>query len=92
MQAILTRVIPATNTKPTRIKASCERGSVTLDTGGFAVVSDRDSTHRQAAYQLINKFTQEDFEDRGEPVADNPWSRPFVTGQLTNGDFCHVFL
>ena len=30
MQAIITKFLPATNFKPSRIKATCERGSITI--------------------------------------------------------------
>lgn len=30
MQAIKTKYLPATNTKPSRIKAECEAGSITI--------------------------------------------------------------
>lgn len=86
MQAITTKVIPATNTRPTRIKAECERGSLT--------VSGDDTTeagHRLAARALCGRFANADLAQYGSPVASNPWLRPFATGQTKRGDYVHVF-
>ena len=91
MQAILTKVLPATNTKPTRIKASCARGSKTVAyMGGHSMGSDL--AHREIVEQLVAGFCFDDAKDYGSPTETNPWSRPFVTGQLPSGDYCHVFL
>lgn len=86
MQAILTKVLPATNTKPTRIKASCARGSIILGYTGCDEVA-----HRYVAAQLRLRFIDEDVKQYGSPKETNPWGRPFVTGCLPNGDFAHVF-
>lgn len=92
MQAIQTKIIPATNFRPTRIKAWCARGSITVpyyslpNEGGF------EQKHINAALKLIDKFVKEDAESYGETKHQNPWVRHYATGCLPNGDFAHVFL
>lgn len=93
MQAIITKFIPCTNFKPSRIKASCERGSLMLswNHGG-----DVEKNHVQAAQMLVNKFMDEDANDenkryRTEP-AKNPWNNPRAHGQLKSGEFVHAFI
>lgn len=87
MQAILTKIIPATNTKPTRIKAVCARGSLTVarDTD-----LDYEQDHKQAAKALAVKFSALDT-DAGIPLDGSPWLRPTVCGQLPDGSFAHVY-
>lgn len=89
MQAIITKVLPSTNTRGTRIKASCERGSITISY--HYSESGTDKPHRIAAEALIQKFCKEDFESRAEPYDKNPWNRPFVTGG-TKDFYCHVYV
>ena len=50
-QAIITKFISATNTRPSRIKATCWGGSITIsyDYSG-------DESHRLAAQKLIEKL------------------------------------
>ncbi len=79
MQAIVTRFLPATNNKPSRFKAWCERGSIVLSTGR----ADNDSLNTVEA--LCAKFAQEDLKQYGTPVADNPWMRPKIEAGLPNG-------
>ncbi len=87
MQAIRTNYIPCTNTRGSRIKASCERGSITVpfDHGAH-------DPHEVAAVALVARFIEEDFKERGQPKEKNPWARPFVSGGLPDGSFAHVFL
>lgn len=35
MQAIVTKYLPATSTRPSRIKAWCDRGSITIGSGPY---------------------------------------------------------
>lgn len=90
MQAIHTKYISATNTRGSRIKARCERGSITIDyphelgPGGPA--------HAEAARQLVAKFIKEDVEKYGSRPDANPWAGPFVTGGLPDHSYAHVFL
>lgn len=53
MQAIETKYIPATNTKPSRIKAIASAGSVTI---GYHDCDGYDDAHRRAAIELCRKF------------------------------------
>lgn len=86
MQAIVTKIIPATNTKPTRIKATCARGSVTI-----CCDSSSETAHRVVALKLVGKFLTEDAEEYGTPPKENPWGKPFVSGCLPSGNYAHVF-
>jgi hypothetical protein len=87
MQAIRTNYIPPTNKRGSRIKASCERGSITVPFEHGA-----HDAHEVAAVALIARFLEEDFKERGEPKEKNPWSRPFVSGGLPDGSNAFVFL
>jgi len=89
MQAIITKIIPATNTKPTRIKAFCARGSITI---GYPHEFSGDAVHHHAATRLCAKFYEEDKKQNGTPLNKNPWGRHRVIGQLPNGDYAHVFI
>lgn len=51
MQAILTRYLPATNTRGDRIKATCEAGSITID----FLYGDVDQ-HALAVQMLLKKL------------------------------------
>ena len=92
MQAIETKIIPATNTKPTRIKASCERGSIIVSADSLSgdQANGSESTHVKAAQNLVNKFAQEDLEEYGTPIEKNPWMFPRVVGGTKEG-YAHVF-
>ena len=80
-QAIETRVMPATNSRPTRIKASCERGSLVI-TWNHDLTADEN--HAEAARCLIAGFVVEDRSKYGTEILKNPWSKPFVSGGLKN--------
>lgn len=86
MQAITTKVLPCTNTKPTRIKAECERGSLTV-----CVDCTSEATHRAVVRVLCERFAYEDEKQYGSHIESNPWIRPFVTGQSKDGNYQHVF-
>jgi len=90
MQAIQTKILPWTNTKPTRIKAFCTRGSITLSIP--VEVDGHDAAHIYGAQKLCEKFAAEDVEKFGNPQAGNSWNKNFVTGSLPNGDYAHVFI
>lgn len=90
MQAITTKYLPATNTKCSRIKAICERGSVTIP---FDYSGDTENAHRLSVKALVAKFVAEDSGNPNLFRERNPWSRPFVSGQTYNdGPYVHVFL
>jgi len=54
MQAIVTKYLPATDTKGSRIKATCEGGSVTI--GYPHELHQGQPAHRAAAQALAAKF------------------------------------
>ena len=88
MQAFLTKYIPATDYRESRIKASCERGSIVI---GYPHEFSGDEVHREAVRQLIAKFVKEDKKQYG--TKDNPWNREFVSGGLPGRiGMAHVFL
>lgn len=93
MQAIQTKVIPATDTKPTRIKASCGRGSRIFSADSYAGedMTNSEATHRRVALALINRFLDEDAKQYGSNRQTNPWAGHFATGCLPDGSFAHVF-
>jgi len=86
MQAILTKYLPATNFRGSRIKAQCDRGSITIPYPSEA----GEVSHVMAADALVAKFVKEDEKRYGTTV--NPWSRPRVCGGLHNGTVAHVFI
>lgn len=90
MQAITTKFISPTNTRPARIKAACERGSLTMQ---WPHGVPTDAAHACAAQALCAKFADEDaqpakYSTRQE---DNPWMRPLVSGTIIGGLYVHVF-
>jgi hypothetical protein len=88
MQSIQTKFLSATDSKGSRIKAKCARGSIVipLDYG-----LSGDDIHRAAVMALILRFLDED-ESKGTPRETNFWSRAFVSGSLPDGSMAHVFL
>lgn len=90
MQAIHSKYIPATNSRGSRIKASCERGSLTIP---YPHELSGDEVHREAVRQLLERFIREDSEgDNPCPPERNPWNRQFVTGSLPDGTVAHVLI
>ena len=53
MQAIQTKYLPATNTKPSRIKAWCDAGSVTI---AYPYEYEESGAHLYVALTLQNKL------------------------------------
>lgn len=89
MQAIQTKYLPYTNTRGSRIKASCERGSLTIP---YPHELSGDEVHREAVRQLLERFVSEDWAERSIPPSINPWKREFATGSLPDGTVAHVLL
>lgn len=87
MQSILTKYIPATNTRGSRIKAICDRGSLTI---AYPHELSGDAVHVAAAQALCEKFLAED-EKRGDAREGNVWGRPRVCGGLPSGSYAHAF-
>ena len=88
MQAITTKYLPATNCKGSRIKATAERGSITI---GYPHELSGDECHREAVRQLLDKFAKEDAEKYSSKYEDAHWGE-FVTGQIPGGDWVHVLI
>lgn len=86
MQAIITKYLPCTNHRGSRIKASCDRGSITIDWPH----EGPEESHVAAAQALVDKFAAEDAAKYGEHV--NPWSRPRACGSIPSGEYVHVFV
>jgi len=80
LQAIETKIIAATNHRGTRIKASCERGSITIS---YPYEMNTAAAHVFAAQCLVNSFLRED-EERFGPQPKNPWAAPRVSGWLSD--------
>jgi hypothetical protein len=78
MQAIRTVILPATNTRGTRVKATAAAGTTTL-AYDHALRFDTEANHRKAAETLIR---------------DLGWIAPsygtLVSGCLPDGSWCHV--
>lgn len=88
MQAIITKYLPATNTKSSRVNATCARGSLTVS---YPHELSGDAIHDYAAGMLISRFLNEDREEYGTPDSQNPWNKKRILGTLPSGDVCHVF-
>lgn len=88
MQAIITKYVPPTNTKPSRIKAVCERGSITSSWDHGLGVAEN---HFAVADLLVSKFIGEDVAKYGTPPAKNPWGKTRAMGQIPSGAYVHVF-
>lgn len=89
MQAIITKYLPATNTKSSRVKATCARGSLVVS---YPHELSGDAIHEYAATQLVNKFVALDLHVYGTPRSKNPWAKARVLGTLPSGDVAHVFI
>lgn len=87
MQAIHTKYITQTGKLGSRIKATCDRGSITIS---YPHDLHGDEVHREAVRQLVARFIAED--SIRYPASNNPWARPFVTGGLPDGTYAHVFV
>jgi len=89
MQAIQSKYLPATDHKGSRIKASCERGSITIP---YPHELSGDSCHRLAVRKLLWSFLEEDYKKNQTPPEQNPWAREFASGTLPDGTMAHVLL
>ena len=66
-QAIVTRYLCPTNTKPSRIKATCDRASLTIT---FPQGDSLVDAHAVAVRALLSKFAAEDGSARSWPAFD----------------------
>jgi hypothetical protein len=87
MNAIQTKYLPPTAHRGARIKATCCRGSRTID-----YHSSNIDPHVAAVDLLVLRFCNEDLLKYKTPPKDNPWNRPRVTGNLPDGSIAHVYL
>lgn len=79
MQAIQTKYLSPTNTKPSRIKAWCEAGSVTIS---YPHEHDESGAHYSAAQALAVKLEW-----------TGPHYGELKQGSLpNNGGYCHVMV
>jgi hypothetical protein len=79
MQSIQTKYLPATTHRGSRIKAICERGTLTMP---YRYDMDGYDCHRETARQLFDKLFSKEF---GGPVV-------FATGCLPDGTYAHVII
>ena len=77
MQAIITKYLPVTNTRGSRIKATCAAGSVTI---GYPHEFSGMVCHAAAAKALVEKLGW-GFAHYGD----------LLGGQLSSGDYVFVF-
>ncbi len=86
MQAIETKYIGPSNYRGSRIKATCERGSITIS---YDDALNSDDAHIAAADALVAKFVKEDEKRYG--TNRNPWSAKRIMGGLKKTNV-HVFV
>jgi hypothetical protein len=80
MQAIHTKYMPATNTRSSRIKASCAAHSITV---AYDHELDVEDNHKAACFAL-----QIEMVNRGGAH----WRSPMESGCLPDGSYAHVFI
>ena len=92
MQAIITKYLGPTNNRCSRIKATCERGSITISYPANA--RNPEQAHIEAAKALIRKFNAEDLTQYGEQSVKEStgWNQDFATGSIPSGEYVHVFV
>ena len=91
MQAIYTKYLPATNTRGSRIKATCDRGSITVSYPDE--LGPGEPCHVWAAGKLCEKFCAEDARLYGSKSDGSAWARPRIAGGLPSGmGWAHVFV
>lgn len=78
MQAIQTRYLPATNTKPSRIKAWCDAGSIIVP---YSYEHSESDIHYAAAMQLAHKLKW----------VNDSYGTLVQGGLPNNAGYCHVF-
>jgi hypothetical protein len=89
-QAIVTKYLSPTNTRGSRIKAECNRGSITIR---FPQECSFENANVIAAQALCDKFVAEDAKDFGSAsVTGNCYARKRVCGVLPNSEYAHVFI
>ena len=86
-QPIFTKYLPATETKGSRVKASCERGSITLS---WPCELGTQEAHCYAAQCLVERFIAQDAKKYGSDPVKNPWNGKRYMGGIKGG-YVHVF-
>ena len=76
MQVIQTKFLPATNTRGSRIKATCAAGSITI---GYPHELSGQAVHRAAAEALASKLGW-----------TSPYYGQLLGGCLPDGSYCFV--
>jgi hypothetical protein len=89
MQAIITKFICPTNTRGSRYKAQCERGSLTVD-ADHALSAEEN--HRAVCDALCAKFDAEDSAKYGSPLKKSGWTAPKASGQIPSGEYVFCFI
>lgn len=79
MKAILTKYLPFTNTKPSRIKASAE-GVPSIIYSDYALASENNHADPDHV-KVAKRFAQ-----------SNNWSINLASGGLPSGDWAHCFV
>lgn len=64
MQAIITKYLPATNFKGSRIRAKCDRGSILIS---YPHELSGEAVHLYAARELVKRFAAQDFNQYKTP-------------------------
>lgn len=86
-QAIHTYFVPATNARASRIKAQCDRGSITIswdDSKGI------EGNHCAACSALVRRFLAEDTDRYAQDPKRNPWRGPWQMGSGYKRGYCFV--
>lgn len=87
MQAIITKYLPPTNRRGSRVKATCERGSITVPWDSNL---DAHENHEAACRAMCEQFDAEDRKEYGSTLGN--WSRPKASGGLASGEWVHCFI
>jgi len=82
MQAIRTKYFPVTNHRGSRVKASCERGSLTTP---WDHALNPEENHRAAIVALLRSFVAADAKHYGTSPTGSPWARDWVMGGSNGG-------
>lgn len=92
MQAIETKNLGPTVNRNNRIKASCARGSVTVDCDDIepGLHFGSEQAHRAAAFVLMDKFHKEDTKQHGPEERHWLHGKTLYSGCLPSGHYCHV--
>lgn len=86
-QAITVKFLPCTNNKGARLKASCERGSLTID---YPHELEWGARYWCAAKALIRRFLREDKARYGAIDTENPWLGPWIEGETVKRETVFV--